>query len=314
MAKAWVMLSDKMPHWPCVVYIRTPFSASGADFLRTEKRVFIVPTGKKAYPLIPYYPGVWFATKHISPFRGPYQDERIRAGIGHSNSKLAENFKVAIDTIMSPQFRLHKEPVVDHPFRWEGALDTSGKHSSASAVAVAGAGAGAAAVAVAVAGAGGARKRKQDDKSDDVDALSSSGGGRTTRTKEDVLAAPIRHCEEARRTVGVCNMFDARLCVPKDVEGNSSLKQREARNALPNLLSYVGICESEPFALARLTSVAHPFPPPRPKMSRPSMRRQKPRTTKLAALSQSTAPVQAQAQAQAARKRGRPKGKASTST
>jgi len=308
LAKAWVMLSDKIPHWPCIVYIRTPFSESGADFLRSEKRAFIVLTGKKGYPIGPYYPhGVWFNTKHITPFRGSYQNERIRAGIDHSNPKLAENFKVAIDTIMSPQFRLHREPVVDHPFRWDGALDAGMKQSSA--------GVGA--------GAGGIRKRKREDKSDDVvDASSSSSGGRAKRSKDDVLAAPHRHRAEDRATVDACNLFDSRLRVPLDTVENSSSKLREARNALPNLLKYADIVEPEPFALARVTSVVYELPTPLPKQGSrlPSMRREKPRATKLAALCQPTAPEahaqaqgQGQARGQAARKAGRPKKTAASS-
>ena len=43
--RGWVKLDHSLPHWPCVIFLRTGKSAVGVESLELEPKVFVMPFG-----------------------------------------------------------------------------------------------------------------------------------------------------------------------------------------------------------------------------------------------------------------------------
>jgi hypothetical protein len=122
--KAWVKLSQKFTYWPCSIYIRyyLPGSKRGEEYLKNERKVYLIPYGPDCHHLKPYKHGVWITTANIYPFLTKYYDFRYNEGIC---STYSSRFQEAIDMCKNDQ------KSIDYKFRFDGSLDMEHKKREA---------------------------------------------------------------------------------------------------------------------------------------------------------------------------------------
>ena len=103
------------------MYIRQPKAGSelGQQYLKEERKCFVVPYGPYLGPLKPYHHGVWIVAKQIVPF-SKKKSERMEEG---NNSRYTEIFSAALKQMMDDK------SVDDYDFKFCGTLDVSGSVS-----------------------------------------------------------------------------------------------------------------------------------------------------------------------------------------
>lgn len=121
MVKAWVKIDSKLTLWPCKIFVRYTLkdSEKGEAYLRSERRVFLLPYGPEFHKLKPYTHGIWMTTANIISYDTKTYSQRIADG---ETSKNSIYFKEAVRQCESD------ENSVVYKFRFDGSLDIEEKN------------------------------------------------------------------------------------------------------------------------------------------------------------------------------------------
>ena len=113
--KCWVLLSEKIPIWPCTMFVRMPKPGSikGVSYLRMESKVFIVPCGPNKNPIHIYKHGVWFSPSNITPFHDIAEEKHVEFGL---SSKYEVIFQEALNEIYTSNAK-------DSMFKFDGTYE-----------------------------------------------------------------------------------------------------------------------------------------------------------------------------------------------
>lgn len=120
MVKSWVKINPKLLFWPCKIFIRYTLkdSEKGEAYLRSERRVFLIPYGPEFARIKPYMHGVWMTTANILVYESKSYGLRISEGEASAHSA---QFKEAVRQCEGdPDAKLYR-------FKFEGSLDIEEK-------------------------------------------------------------------------------------------------------------------------------------------------------------------------------------------
>eukprot|EP00981_Chlorochromonas_danica_P007673 scaffold1849_cov163-Ochromonas_danica.AAC.2 len=100
--KLWAKLSDRLPYWPSIGYIRQPSIENdiGIAELKLEKKIYIRPCGQLNKFTSPYHHGVWLESFRLESFE---KDKNIRkvAGLEYPNTVFQMEFQTAFEACES---------------------------------------------------------------------------------------------------------------------------------------------------------------------------------------------------------------------
>lgn len=94
----WVKLADKLPNWPCIGFIRPlvmPATDTGMTELTIEKKLFVVPCGRRNAFTKTWAQGVWINTSRLEPFLHTY--DLNKANAADCEAALMEEFFIALE-------------------------------------------------------------------------------------------------------------------------------------------------------------------------------------------------------------------------
>jgi hypothetical protein len=112
--RAWVRLSDKFCHWPCVLFVRRPYRKAAISHLKAENKMYIMPCGKNEKPIVPFKPGMWFKAKSITSFEKGYQ---VKVEEGRNDKRYGSHFISAVQELVS------MDDVLPYPFSFIGTYE-----------------------------------------------------------------------------------------------------------------------------------------------------------------------------------------------
>ena len=121
MVKGWVKLNPKLVFWPCKIFVRytSKDSEKGEAYLRSERRVFLLPYGPEFNQIKPYMHGVWITTANILMY--DTKKINLRISEGEASTKFSAYFKEAVRQCESDPGSIH------YKFKFEGSLDVEEK-------------------------------------------------------------------------------------------------------------------------------------------------------------------------------------------